>query len=159
MEATVRLFLKASRLNPFFFVSSLCMTKKRILVIEDNLSNSEMIDAVLTEDGYLTKCLSSSAGLAEMLTDFVPDLVLMDLLLEGADGRELCNFIKAEADEPRPKVILMTAALLHQIPEIPCHPDVIITKPFDIFSLSANIRQLLICQEDADDQREDQDRP
>ncbi len=100
-----------------------------------------MITTIFKEDGLITKALNVVHNLKEEIRDFAPDLVLMDILLEDADGRNLCNEIKSEFNDL--PVVLMTAALLHTIKEIPCQPDAIVTKPFDIFELSKKISQLL----------------
>lgn len=116
---------------------------KKILIIEDNLSNAEMISAVFNEEGFSTRSLTGSKGLEEMLFDFKPDLILMDIVLESTDGRALCNLIKANKKTEQIKIILMTAALLHQIPDIPCRHDGIVTKPFDIFELLKRVNDML----------------
>ncbi|MDY0904953.1 response regulator [Pedobacter sp. CFBP9032] len=116
---------------------------KKILIIEDNLSNAEMISSVFTEEGFATRALTGPQGLAEMLDIFEPDLILMDILLAGADGRELCNELRANKKTAETKIILMTAALLHQIPDIPCQHDGIVTKPFDIFDLLKKVNEML----------------
>ncbi|RDC58027.1 response regulator [Pedobacter chinensis] len=116
---------------------------KKILIIEDNLSNAEMIAAIFDEEGFETRTLLKVEDLSNILAKFKPDLILMDILLEGEDGRILCNKIKSDIQTSHIIVILMTAALLHTIPEIPCNPDAIVTKPFDIYNLSKQVSELL----------------
>ena len=113
---------------------------KKILILEDNISNAEMVSTIFKEEGFETLTLLKADNLNAEIKAFGPDLVLMDVILEGADGRDLCNMIKVEFSAL--PVILMTAALLHNIKEIPCNPNAIITKPFDIYELSKRVAQL-----------------
>jgi two-component system response regulator MtrA len=76
--------------------------KARILVVDDDEALSEMIGIVLRNDGFEpTFCADGSQAL-EMFRSTRPDLVLLDLMLPGMDGIEVCQVIRAESDTPCP---------------------------------------------------------
>ena len=115
---------------------------KRILIVEDNVSNAEVITAIFDEEGFETKTLLVVDDLFSTISIFKPDLILMDIKLQNADGRVLCNEIKANPDMEHIFIILMTATLMHNYKNIPCEPDLLVTKPFDVYQLTDQIKAL-----------------
>ena len=78
----------------------------RILVVDDDTALSEMIGIMLEGDGYTPTFCADGAEALEAFQRVDPDLVLLDLMLPGMDGIEVCRRIRAESDTP---IIMLTA--------------------------------------------------
>ncbi|HUX38778.1 MAG TPA: SpoIIE family protein phosphatase [Rectinemataceae bacterium] len=120
------------------------MAKERILVVEDEPIVGEEIREDLESLGYVVPLvLSSSEGIAEAVNDCKPDVVIMDIRLEGSsDGIDAAYRIKAEFDIP---VIYLTA---YSDPETLARaartaPAAYLIKPFNERELAANISMAL----------------
>jgi len=115
----------------------------KILVLDDDQSNAEVIQAVLEDQSYLVTGINSSDGLETAITDFQPDLIVMDILLDKADGRELCNTIKGNPTTQDIPVLLITAMLESEAYRIPSLAEGIIFKPFDYAKLHRKVNRLI----------------
>ena len=79
---------------------------QRILVVDDDPALSEMIEIVLGDEGYETEVCSDGAEALALFRRTAPDLVLLDLMLPGVDGIEVCRRIRAESGVP---IVMLTA--------------------------------------------------
>ena len=68
---------------------------QRILVVDDDVALSEMLQLVLKADGFDASWCSSGDGAVEAFQRHQPDLVLLDLMLPGRDGVDVCRDIRA----------------------------------------------------------------
>ena len=80
--------------------------KARILVVDDDEALSEMIGIVLRNDGFEPTFCADGAQALDMFRSTRPDLVLLDLMLPGMDGIEVCKAIRGESDTP---IVMLTA--------------------------------------------------
>lgn len=111
------------------------MSGKEILVVEDDLHIGEMVEEVLSQNGYRVRRAYSGSEAVLAVHDALPDLILLDLMLPGRTGEEvlpeLCGVpvivVSAKADVTN-KVELLSAGAVDYI-----------TKPFDISELLARI--------------------
>ena len=78
----------------------------RVLVVDDDAALSEMIGIVLQSEGYETAFCSDGAKAVESYRSEQPDLILLDLMLPGMDGIEICRRIRAESGVP---IVMLTA--------------------------------------------------
>ena len=78
----------------------------RILVVDDDTALVEMIGIMLESEGHTSSFCADGAKAMDIFRQVEPDLVLLDLMLPGVDGVELCRLIRAESDVP---VIMLTA--------------------------------------------------
>ena len=78
----------------------------RILVVDDDTALSEMIGIMLTAEGYEPSYCADGATTIDVFHKSDPDLVLLDLMLPGVDGVEICRHIREVSDVP---VIMLTA--------------------------------------------------
>jgi DNA-binding response OmpR family regulator len=118
------------------------MMNKKILILDDDSDILEILAIVLSDAGYETRTLAHGETVFEDITDFQPDLLLMDVILGEMDGRAICGHIKANSLTSGLPVILISgthdlAASLHQ----PGAPDDFVAKPFDTGHLLAKIAQ------------------
>ena len=111
----------------------------KILVIEDNPDISYLINYILEDEGHSVESFSDAQGL-DNIAEMAPDVVLMDEILAGARGSELCKKLKADPATAHLKVILMSAVT--HVAEIAakCGADAYIEKPFDIDVLINEIK-------------------
>ncbi|UFU07587.1 MtrAB system response regulator MtrA [Ruania halotolerans] len=78
----------------------------RVLVVDDDAALSEMIGIVLQSEGFETEFCAHGSTAMETFHSVQPDLVLLDLMLPGMDGIEICRRIRAESGVP---IIMLTA--------------------------------------------------
>ncbi|HIW99710.1 MAG TPA: response regulator transcription factor [Candidatus Nesterenkonia stercoripullorum] len=116
--------------------------KARILVVDDDEALAEMIGIVLRNDGFEpTFCATGDAAL-EAFHSSKPDVVLLDLMLPGKDGIEVCREIREEADTP---IIMLTAKsdTADVVRGLKAGADDYVPKPFKPAELVARVRARL----------------
>ena len=69
----------------------------RILVVDDDTALAEMIGIMLESEGHTPSFCADGAKAMDIFRQVEPDLVLLDLMLPGVDGVELCRLIRAES--------------------------------------------------------------
>ncbi len=127
----------------------------RILVIEDESNIQELIKYNLEKNGYkVVLSDNGTSGLNEALAN-VPDLILLDLMLPGLDGLEVCKRLRADKRTRRVPIFMLTARSeeLDKVLGLELGADDYITKPFSIKELIARIRSALRrVEEDRDEE-------
>lgn len=114
----------------------------RILVVDDDEALSEMLEIVLGSEGFQARsCRTGDAALGAF-RDYRPDLVLLDLMLPGRDGVDVCRDIRAESGVP---VVMLTARsdTSDVVHGLEAGADDYIAKPFKTQELVARIRTRL----------------
>lgn len=114
----------------------------RILVVDDDIALAEMIGIVLEGDGFETAFCADGSEALQAFRDAKPDLVLLDLMLPGLDGIEVCSQIRAESGTP---IIMLTAKsdTTDVVKGLESGADDYMVKPFDPKELVARIRTRL----------------
>jgi DNA-binding response OmpR family regulator len=118
------------------------LSRQRVLVIEDDPNVAEVVAAYLEREGCLVqRCEDGEAGLAAALEE-PPDLVVLDLMLPGLDGLEVCRRIQALAPVP---VVMLTAKgdETDRIVGLELGADDYISKPFSPRELVARVKAVL----------------
>jgi len=108
---------------------------KRILVLDDDSDLLEIIEIILKEGGYEVIAMSSGEFITENINNFHPDLILMDIMLAGLDGRVLCSAIKADVRNKLPVILISGTHNLKQVMSQIGPPNDFISKPFDVDDL------------------------
>lgn len=117
---------------------------KKILILDDNKDILEILDILLMDFGYETKCLSCANNIFENIKEFNPDLILMDVRLANIDGLTICKNIKENTLTNLKPVILMSGADdLGESLNFPGAPNDFIAKPFDIDNLISKLEKNL----------------
>src|SRR3989337_704396 len=81
-------------------------TKGRVLVVDDDASLAEMLSIVLRQEGFDSRvCMRGDEALAAF-REYKPHLLLLDLMLPGKDGIDVCKEIRAESGVP---IVMLTA--------------------------------------------------
>jgi two-component system response regulator MtrA len=114
----------------------------RILVVDDDTAISEMIGIVLRSEGYEPSFAADGAAALEAFATDDPDLVLLDLMLPGIDGIEVCTRIRTESGVP---IIMLTAKgeTTDVVKGLESGADDYMVKPFNPKELVARIRTRL----------------
>ncbi len=115
-----------------------------ILVVEDEPDMRRFLVSTLAAEHRVLQAADGNSGLA-MVKKHVPDLVLLDLMLPGMDGLDLCSAIKNDEALRKIKVILLTARVDEQskISALERGADDFITKPFSIMEVKTRLTNLL----------------
>lgn len=116
--------------------------KAKILVVDDDEALSEMIGIVLRNDGFEPTFCATGDGALEAFRAADPDLVLLDLMLPGKDGIEVCREIRDEADTP---IVMLTAKsdTADVVRGLEAGADDYVPKPFKPAELVARVRARL----------------
>ncbi len=118
--------------------------EKRILIIEDDEDISMIEDAYLKAAGFQTEIVADGLKVSEILEKKTFDLILLDLMLPGKSGYEICKDIREQVDIPILMVTARTEAI-DKIRGLGLGADDYISKPFDpaelVARVNANIRQ------------------
>jgi two-component system response regulator MtrA len=114
----------------------------RILVVDDDPALAEMIGIVLRAEGFEPSFCGDGAAALGAFTEAQPDLVLLDLMLPGLDGIEVCRLIRAESGVP---IIMLTAKsdTTDVVRGLESGADDYVVKPFNPKELVARIRTRL----------------
>lgn len=114
----------------------------RILVVDDDLALAEMIGIVLSSEGFEASFCGDGSLALQAFRDSRPDLVLLDLMLPGKDGIEVCAEIRAESGVP---IIMLTAKsdTTDVVRGLESGADDYVVKPFNPKELVARIRTRL----------------
>lgn len=110
-------------------------TTKKILVVDDDPSILDAVSLVLEDEGYDVKAEEKGSKVFDRIATFKPDLLLLDILLSGSDGRIVCKQIKGNM-ETRSLPIILISAHPHVKDSIgECGADDFLPKPFSLTSL------------------------
>ena len=114
----------------------------RILVVDDDTAISEMIGIVLKAEGFEPQFAGDGADAIELFKVMKPDLVLLDLMLPGIDGIQVCATIRAESGVP---IIMLTAKgeTTDVVKGLESGADDYVVKPFNPKELVARLRTRL----------------
>jgi adenylate cyclase len=117
----------------------------RILVVDDNPANLEILEARLARQGY--EVISARDGDEALITarTQTPDLILLDVMMPGKDGIQVCRELKANQSLPFMPVILVTAKADPDdiVAGLDAGGDEYVTKPVDHAALVARVRSIL----------------
>ena len=116
---------------------------KKILVVDDDLFLLGSLELLLSDEGYIVSLVDKSSLIKDSIVAFNPDLIIMDICLDDADGREICDKIKNSWLTAQIPIILMTALSHKKISELDCLADAIIGKPCNYDTLLKTISDLI----------------
>lgn len=106
---------------------------RKILVLDDDPDILDILSFVLVEGGYDVRTLPYGHTIFDEIKDFHPDMILMDVMLAGMDGRSICKQIKEHHLTYAVPVILISGTHdLAQSLHLPGAPNDFVAKPFDI---------------------------
>jgi two-component system response regulator MtrA len=125
--------------------------KPRVLVVDDDPALAEMLGIVLRNEGFEPSFVSDGDAALVAFRNTRPDLVLLDLMLPGTDGVDVCRAIRAESALP---IVILTARsdTIDVVIGLESGADDYIVKPFKTKELVARMRARLRRNDDADNE-------
>jgi two-component system response regulator MtrA len=114
-------------------------TRGRVLVVDDDASLAEMLSIVLRQEGFDSLVVGRGDHALEHFRSYRPDLVLLDLMLPGKDGIDVCKEIRSESGVP---IVMLTAKgdTIDVVLGLESGADDYVVKPFKPKELVARIR-------------------
>lgn len=115
---------------------------KRALVVEDDANIAELLRLYLGRDGFEVMLVSDGARAEKSFDLFTPDLVLLDIMLPGKDGWQVCRSIRAKSSTP---IIMLTAKgeTNDKVQGLEMGADDYVTKPFEVKELLARVHAVI----------------
>ena len=119
--------------------------KHRVLVVEDEDNIALALDFLMTREGYDHARVADGAEALPRIRDMHPDLVLLDVMLPGASGYEICQCVRLDPNLADVKILMMTArgSAIEKRKGLAIGADGFITKPFELKELREEVRRLL----------------
>lgn len=121
------------------------MEKQKILVVEDEAPIQELLQFNLERKKYRVKVADSGEAALKVVGSYRPDLILLDIMLPGADGLEVCKQLKADPATARIPIIMLTALSEEAdiVTGLELGADDYVTKPFSPRVLLARVKAAL----------------
>ncbi len=118
------------------------MTGKRVLVVDDDAKTVELVKLYLNRDGYKVFTAYDGIEALRLARESHPDLIVLDLMLPGLDGLEVCRTLRVESDVP---IIMLTARTTDddRLTGLDSGADDYVIKPFSPRELAARVRAVL----------------
>lgn len=118
--------------------------QKHILVIDDNQDLLTMLNAMLTMKGYKVSMKENTDNIEAVVKELSPDIILMDMLLSGADGREICRQLKMNPELASIPLVMLSAHPQAREECIAAGADRFVEKPFDMKHLLTTLANISI---------------
>ena len=118
------------------------MAEERVLVVEDEPMVAEVVERYLRRDGYTVSVVHDGDKAMDAFERFQPDLIVLDLMLPGLDGTEICRRVRARSQT---SIIMLTARgeETDKIVGLGMGADDYVTKPFSPRELAARVKAVL----------------
>lgn len=116
--------------------------KQKILIVDDDNNIAELISLYLTKECYDTKIVNDGVQALIAFEHYKPNMLLLDLMLPGIDGYQVCREIRAKSDVP---IIMLSAKgeVFDKVLGLELGADDYILKPFDSKELVARVKAVL----------------
>jgi len=118
------------------------MQSRRVLVVDDDVKTVELVKMYLNRDGYRVVTANDGNEALRLARETHPDLIVLDLMLPGCSGTEVCRTIRNESEVP---IIMLTARTTEddKLQGLDLGADDYVTKPFSPRELAARVRAVL----------------
>ena len=118
------------------------VSKQKILIVDDDNNIAELIALYLTKECFETKIVNDGEEALKEFVRFHPDLIILDLMLPGIDGYQVCREIRHTSDVP---IIMLSAKgeIFDKVLGLELGADDYIIKPFDSKELVARVKAVL----------------
>lgn len=113
---------------------------KKLLIVDDSAALLESMKHILERVGYTVKTLLRAGDIHGEIKNFHPDLLILDIALDGEDGREVCKKIKRNAETENLWVLVFSASMKFLEDYKNYKADDFMEKPFDLRVLVGKIK-------------------
>lgn len=116
--------------------------KQKILIVDDDENIAELISLYLTKECFQTLLVGDGESALQAFQSFQPDLILLDLMLPGIDGYQVCRELRKTSDVP---IIMLSAKgeIFDKVLGLELGADDYMIKPFDSKELVARVKAVL----------------
>jgi two-component system, OmpR family, alkaline phosphatase synthesis response regulator PhoP len=124
------------------YIGNYDMAGKKVLVVDDDAKTVELVKLYLNRDGYRVITAYNGTDALKMAREEHPDLIVLDLMLPGINGLDICRILREESDVP---IIMLTALTTDddRLKGLDYGADDYMTKPFSPRELAARVRAVL----------------
>ena len=114
------------------------VAKQKILIVDDDVNIAELISLYLTKECYDTRIVNDGEEALSIYEQYQPNLILLDLMLPGIDGYQVCREIRTKSNVP---IIMLSAKgeIFDKVLGLELGADDYIMKPFDSKELVARV--------------------
>jgi DNA-binding response OmpR family regulator len=117
---------------------------KKIIIVDDNRDIVEVMTLMLEIEGYDVLGLVNPEEVIDEVRNFVPNLIILDVMLGEIDGRDICHHLKTSSDTKAIPIMMFSAVHnLKSILENRCDADDFISKPFNVEIILSKIVTLI----------------
>ncbi len=118
------------------------VNKQRILIVDDDNNIAELISLYLTKECFETMIVNDGESALSIMDTFQPGLILLDLMLPGIDGYQVCREVRAKSQTP---IIMLSAKgeIFDKVLGLELGADDYMEKPFDSKELVARVKAVL----------------
>jgi len=135
--------IKGLQSNSDTMKEHLGMNAKKILVVDDEPDILEFLQVILEEEGYLVATTEKGEYVEKLHAGGLPDLILLDVLLSGKDGREIVKQLKSQEETKSIPIIMFSAHPSAEKTAREAGADDFVAKPFHIDFLLAVVAKYL----------------
>lgn len=117
---------------------------KKILIVDDEPDILEFLRLLLEDEGYTVFIIDKAEQIEKPLSGGLPDLILLDVLLSGKDGREIVKHLKSEERTRQIPVIMFSAHPKAERTALEAGADDFVAKPFEIDTMLDKIVHAIV---------------
>ena len=117
----------------------------RLVIADDSETILALVTIAVKKDGYEPATATNGTEALEVIREHRPELVILDALMPGMTGYEVCRALREDVDAPRPHVMMLTAGAREADKALAAEVgiDEFIAKPFSPLALRARVREIL----------------
>ncbi|MDX1387299.1 MAG: response regulator [bacterium] len=117
------------------------MSKRKVLIVDDDPQIRKILKRMLETDSYEVRCVEDGTKAVEQCQEFRPHLVILDIMMPGKSGIEVCQEIRQEFPKEEIQVLMLSAkdSQSDRRQALEFGADDYVTKPFHIASLARKI--------------------
>ena len=116
---------------------------QRIMVVDDDPSTLDVIMLLFEMEGFEVLGLMNCLDVYDSLTNFMPSIILLDVVMGSVDGRDICKELKSSPYKDIPVLLMSVVNEFYNDPRKPLFADDFIEKPFDLDVMVNKVHSLI----------------